>query len=115
MTPKTGRIGSWIVLVMLVLFLVLAIAFVAVGWGSADVATAQSMSTGAMSPWRSASLRRWRSASGSCRSSSTATAKVTTRSWERQRMKNGGACVRSTRTPIGPAMLPSDKRVQYLP
>jgi hypothetical protein len=45
MTPKTVRIGSWIVLASLVLFLVLAIMFVALGWGSADVTTGQSMST----------------------------------------------------------------------
>jgi hypothetical protein len=45
MTPKTVRIGSWIVLAVLMLFLVLAIVFVAVGWSSADVGTGQSMST----------------------------------------------------------------------
>ncbi len=44
MTPKTARIGPSIVLVILV-FLVLAIVFAVVGWGSADVATDQSMST----------------------------------------------------------------------
>jgi hypothetical protein len=44
MMSKTARIGSWIVLASLVLFLVLAIVFVAIGWGSADVATGQSMS-----------------------------------------------------------------------
>jgi hypothetical protein len=45
MTPKTARIGPSIVLVILMVFLVLAIVFAVVGWGSADVATDQSMST----------------------------------------------------------------------
>lgn len=44
MISRTGRIGSWIVLAILVLFLVLAIVFLFVGWGSADVGTGQSMS-----------------------------------------------------------------------
>lgn len=45
MTPKTARIGSWAVLAILMVFLVLAIVFAVVGWGSADAATGQSMST----------------------------------------------------------------------
>jgi hypothetical protein len=46
MTPKTSRIGSWIVLAILVLLLMLSIVFAFIGWGSADVATGQPMSTG---------------------------------------------------------------------
>jgi hypothetical protein len=45
MTPKTARIGSSIVLAILMVFLVLAIVIAVVGWGAADVATGQSMST----------------------------------------------------------------------
>jgi hypothetical protein len=44
MTAKTGGIGSWIVLTILVLFLVMAIVFLFVGWGSGELA-GQSMST----------------------------------------------------------------------
>jgi hypothetical protein len=33
MTPKTARIGSWTVLAILMVFLVLAIVFAVVGWG----------------------------------------------------------------------------------
>jgi hypothetical protein len=36
MTPTSARIGSWIVLAVLVLLLVLAIAFMLIGWDSAD-------------------------------------------------------------------------------
>ena len=36
MTPKTSRIGSVIVLAILVSFLVLAIVFLIVGWGYGD-------------------------------------------------------------------------------
>lgn len=45
MTARTGGIGSWIVLAVLVLFLVLAIVFLVAGWGPADVGGGQSMST----------------------------------------------------------------------
>ena len=45
MTSQASRIGSWIVLAVLVLLLVLAIVFLFVGWGSADVGTGQPMST----------------------------------------------------------------------
>jgi len=45
MTSKSSRIGSWIVLATLVLFLVLAIVFLFVGWGPGELATGQSMST----------------------------------------------------------------------
>jgi len=44
MTSKASRVGSWIVLAILVLFLVLAIVFLVVGWGSTDVDTGQPMS-----------------------------------------------------------------------
>jgi hypothetical protein len=36
MTPKTSRIGSVIVLAILVSFLVMAIVFLVVGWGYGD-------------------------------------------------------------------------------
>jgi hypothetical protein len=39
MTPTSARIGSWIVLAVLVLLLVLAIVFMLIGWDSADGGT----------------------------------------------------------------------------
>jgi hypothetical protein len=45
MTPKTSRIGSVIVLAILVSFLVMAIVFLVVGWGYGDAYTGPSMST----------------------------------------------------------------------
>jgi hypothetical protein len=46
MTPMTACIGSWIVLAILVLFLVLTVVFLFfVGWGLNNLTTGQSMST----------------------------------------------------------------------
>lgn len=46
MTPRSGGVGSWIVLAVLVLLLLLAIVFLVVGWGTTDVEGSQAMSTG---------------------------------------------------------------------
>lgn len=46
MTPRAGgSIGSWIMVTFLVLFLLLAIVFMVVGWGASDADVGQSMST----------------------------------------------------------------------
>jgi hypothetical protein len=45
MTPKTSRIGSVIVLAILVSFLVMAIVFLVVGWGYGHTYRGPSMST----------------------------------------------------------------------
>lgn len=46
MTPRAGgSIGSWIMVAFLVLFLLLAIVFMVVGWGASDADVGQSMST----------------------------------------------------------------------
>jgi hypothetical protein len=42
---KPRHVGAWIVLVVLVAFLILAIAFVYVGWGPGDGEPGQQMST----------------------------------------------------------------------
>lgn len=44
-TPKTSRSGTWLVLAILVVFLVLALAFLFVGWGSPASPAEQAMST----------------------------------------------------------------------
>lgn len=47
MTTKKSHMGTWILLAILVLFLVLAIVFLVVGWGPAELsAGGQPMSTG---------------------------------------------------------------------
>jgi hypothetical protein len=46
MTPRSGGVGSWIVLAVLVLLLVLAIVFLVVGWETTEADSRQSMSTG---------------------------------------------------------------------
>ena len=45
MTRRAGGNGSWIVVTFLVLFLMLAIVFMIVGWDSSDAEGGQSMST----------------------------------------------------------------------
>lgn len=45
MTPRAGGIGSWIMVAFLVLFLLLAIVFMVVGWDSGGADVGQSMTT----------------------------------------------------------------------
>ncbi|MBI2738708.1 MAG: hypothetical protein HYX38_19440 [Rhodospirillales bacterium] len=46
MTPRSSGVGSWIVLAVLVLLLVLAIVFLVVGWETTEADSRQAMSTG---------------------------------------------------------------------
>lgn len=43
MTPRAGGIGSWIIVAFLVLFLLLAIVFMVVGWDASGGDVGQSM------------------------------------------------------------------------
>ena len=61
---KPGHVGAWIVLAALVTLLILAIAFMYVGWGPGEGDPGQQMSTAGYVAWRLASSSLWHSGQG---------------------------------------------------